>query len=71
KGRNPSGAHPWRVLRVGLFLPLLGLEVPRDLSPLKPILNLASLTHGSWEGWKVGSGPHPGGGPECTNVHFY
>jgi IS605 OrfB family transposase len=70
KGRNPSGAHPWRVLRVGLFLPLLGLEVPRDLSPLKPILNLASLTHGSWEGWKVGSGPHPGGGPECASVHF-
>jgi IS605 OrfB family transposase len=70
-GRNPSGAHPWRVLRVSLFLPLLGLEVPRDLSPLKPILNLASLTHGSWEGWKVGSGPHPGGGPGCTNVHFY
>jgi len=69
-GRNPSGANPWRVLRVGLFLPLLGLEVPRDLSPLKPILNLASLTHGSWKGWKVGSGPHPGGGPECTNVHF-
>jgi IS605 OrfB family transposase len=70
EGRNPSGANPWRVLRVGLFLPLLGLEVPRDLSPLKPILNLASLTHGSWKGWKVGSGPSPGGGPECTNVHF-
>jgi IS605 OrfB family transposase len=70
EGRNPSGAHPWRVLRVGLFLPLLGLEVPRDLSPLKPILNLASRAHGSWEGWKVGSGPHPGGGPECANVHF-
>jgi IS605 OrfB family transposase len=65
KGRNPSGTHPWRVLRVGLFLPLLGLEVPRDLSPLKPIL------HGLWKGWKVGSGPHPGGGPGCTNVHFY
>jgi IS605 OrfB family transposase len=71
EGRNPSGAHPWRVLRAGLFLPLLGLEVPRDLSPLKPILHLAPLTQGSWEGWKVGSGPHPGGGPECTNVHFY
>jgi IS605 OrfB family transposase len=72
KGRNPFGANPWRVLRVGLCkigptgltLPLLGLEVPRDLSPLKPIL------HGSWEGWKVGSGPSPGGGPECANVHF-
>jgi IS605 OrfB family transposase len=65
EGRNPSGAHPWRVLRVSLFLPLLGLEVPRDLSPLKPIL------HGLWEGWKVGSGPHPGGGPGCANVRFY
>ena len=71
KGRNPSGAHPWRVLRVGLFLPLLGLEVPRDLSPLKPILHLAPLTQGSGKVWKVGSGPSPGGGPECTNVHFY
>jgi len=70
-GRNPSGAHPWRVLKVGLFLPLLGLEVPRDLSPLKPILNLPSLTPGSWKGWKIDSGPHPGGGPECANVHFY
>jgi IS605 OrfB family transposase len=65
EGRNPSGAHPWRVMRVGLFLPLLGLEVPRDLSPLKPIL------HGLWKGWKIGSGPHPGGGPGCANVHFY
>jgi IS605 OrfB family transposase len=72
EGRNPSGAHPWRVLRVGLCkigptgltLPLLGLEVPRDLSPLKPIL------HGLWKGWKIGSGPHPGGGPGCTSVHF-
>jgi IS605 OrfB family transposase len=64
EGRNPSGAHPWRVLRVGFFLPLLGLEVPRDLSPLKPIL------HGLWKGWKVGLGPHPGGGPECAIVHF-
>jgi IS605 OrfB family transposase len=64
KGRNPSGAHPWRVLRVGFFLPLLGLEVPRDLSPLKPIL------HGLWKGWKIGSGPSPGGGPGCANVHF-
>jgi IS605 OrfB family transposase len=60
KGRNPSGANPWRALRVGLFLPLLGREVPRDLSPLKPILHF----HGSWEGWKAGLGPYPGEGPE-------
>jgi IS605 OrfB family transposase len=61
KGRNPSGANPWRVLRVGLFLPLLGLEAPRDLSPLKPVLNLAPLTQGPWKGRKVGLGPPPGG----------
>jgi len=64
EGRNPSGINPWRVLRVGLFLPFLGREVPRDLSPLKPFL------HGRWERWKTGPGPHPGGGPECANVHF-
>jgi IS605 OrfB family transposase len=66
EGRNPSGTNPWRVLRVGLFLPLLGREVPRDLSPLKPILHL----HGSWEGRKTGLGPPPGEGPRCANVHF-
>jgi IS605 OrfB family transposase len=64
EGRNPSGANPWRVLRVGLFLPLLRREVPRDLSPLKPVLL------GSWERWKRGRDPHPGGGPGCANVHF-
>ncbi len=70
-GRNSSGANPWRVLKAGLFLPLLGRNVPRDLSPLKVVLNLASLTHrGAWEGWKGSLGPHPGGGPECANVHF-
>jgi transposase, putative, N-terminal domain len=69
-GRNPSGANPWRVLRVGLFLPFLGLEVPRDLSPLKPILHLTTPTQGSWKGWKTGLGPSPGGGPERANVRF-
>jgi IS605 OrfB family transposase len=70
EGRNPSGVNPWRVLRVGLFLPLLGLEVPRDLSRLKPILHLAPPTLGSWEGWKVGLGPSPGGGPGRADVRF-
>jgi IS605 OrfB family transposase len=69
-GRNFPGVNPWRVLRVGLFLPLLGLEVPRDLSPLKPILHLAPPTQGSWKGWKAGSGPHPGGGPGRADVRF-
>jgi IS605 OrfB family transposase len=67
-GRNPYVANPWRVLRVGTFLPLLGLEVPRDLSRLKPILHFTSLSKGSWEGWKVGLGPSLGEGPECTNL---
>ena len=63
EGRNLLGGNPWRVLRAGLFLPLLGREVPRDLSRLKPI-----LFGGSWEGWRGGLGPPPGGGPECANV---
>ncbi|MFX5084722.1 hypothetical protein ABTC40_18980, partial [Acinetobacter baumannii] len=44
-GRNSPGVNPWRVLRVGLFLPLLGKAVPRDLSPLKVFLH-----RGAWEG---------------------
>jgi IS605 OrfB family transposase len=64
KGRNPSGANPWRVLKTGTFLPLLGREVPRDLSPLKPVLL------GSWERWKRGRDPHPGGGSVHSNVRF-
>ena len=67
-GRNFPGANPWRVLKVGLFLPLLGLEVPRDFSPLKPILHVTSLSKGSWEGWKTGLGPSPGGGPGCADL---
>ncbi len=70
-GRNPPGIHPWRVLRVGTFLPLLGLEVPRDLSPLKPILHFPPSPPGSWKGWKSGLGPYPGEGPGCSNVYFY
>ena len=69
-GRNFPSANPGRVLRVGLFLPFLGIEVPRDLSPLEPILHFAPMAQGSWKGWKIGLGPYPGGGPECANVHF-
>jgi IS605 OrfB family transposase len=69
-GRNPSGTNPWRVLRASLFLPLLGLEVPRDLSRLKPVLHFTSLSPGSWKGWKTGLGPPPGEGPGCANVRF-
>jgi IS605 OrfB family transposase len=62
-GRNFPGANPWRVLRAGLFLPFLGLEVPRDLSLLKPILHFTPSTLGSWKGWKTSLGPYPGEGP--------
>jgi len=38
-GRKHHGlVNLWRVLRVGLFLPFLGSEVPRDLSPLRSVL---------------------------------
>ncbi len=72
-GRMPTGGRRRkrlialvvaRVLREALFLPLLGREVPRDLSPLKPVLL------GSWERWKRGRDPHPGGGSACRNVRF-
>uniref|UniRef100_UPI0003B6CB24 IS200/IS605 family accessory protein TnpB-related protein n=1 Tax=Thermus islandicus TaxID=540988 RepID=UPI0003B6CB24 len=69
-GRSAFGTHPWRVLKVGAFLPLLGREVPRDPSPLKPVLHLAPLTMGPWERWKAGQDPHPGGGSACRNVRF-
>ncbi len=56
EGRKRPGANAWRVLRVGLFLPLLGREVPRDLSPLKPVLKAfprrESGFGGPWEGWR-------------------
>jgi transposase, putative, N-terminal domain len=69
-GRNFPGANPWRVLRVGLFLPLLGLEVPRDLSRLKPILHFSPPTQGSWKGWKIGLRSSSWWGPGCANVRF-
>ncbi|WP_082077879.1 IS200/IS605 family accessory protein TnpB-related protein [Thermus filiformis] len=52
---NVSG-NPWRVLRVGLFLPFLGLEVPRDLSPLKPILTSSPSSSNPLGPWERGKG---------------
>lgn len=63
-GRNPEGRNPWRVLKAGLFLPFLGRKVPRDLSPLKPLLHLED--GGVWGGWKRSLGPPPGGGPTAV-----
>ncbi len=39
-GRNPS----WQVLKVALLFPILGKVLPRDLSPLKPV-----LVEGVWD----------------------
>jgi hypothetical protein len=44
-GRNPeqgrgksASSSAWQVLRVALLFPILGKVLPRDLSPLKPVL---------------------------------
>ncbi len=54
-GRNPEQGETkkvsqsaWQVLRVAFLFPILGRILPRDLSPLKPI-----LVEGVW--YKVGS----------------
>jgi len=51
-GRNPERGRvakttlqsAWRVLRVALLFPILGKVLPRDLSPLKPV-----LVEGVWD----------------------
>jgi IS605 OrfB family transposase len=50
-GRNPeqgrgsiASSSAWQVLRVALLFPILGKVLPRDLSPLKPV-----LVEGAWD----------------------
>jgi len=50
-GRNPeqgrgdkASSSTWQVLKVALLFPILGRVLPRDLSPLKPI-----LVEGAWD----------------------
>jgi len=50
-GRNPergrgskASSSAWRVLKVALLFPILGRVLPRDLSPLKPV-----LVEGVWD----------------------
>jgi hypothetical protein len=51
-GRNPEQGRvakttlqsAWQVLKVALFFPILGRVLPRDLSPLKPV-----LVEGVWD----------------------
>ena len=50
-GRNPEQGETkkvsqiaWQVLKVALLFPILGRVLPRDFSPLKPI-----LVEGAWD----------------------
>jgi Hypothetical protein len=49
-GRNPA----WRVLKVALLFPILGKVLPRDLSPLKPL-----LVEGVWDRVRYSKGLVP------------
>jgi len=59
-GRNSHSSNvpsnPWRVLRVGLFLPFLGSEVPRDLSPLRSVLTSSPPISNPLGPWDRGKG---------------
>jgi hypothetical protein len=52
-GRNPA----WQVLKVALLFPILGKVLPRDLSPLKPL-----LVEGVWDRVRSRSAPLEVGG---------
>jgi len=64
-GRNPEQGRvakttfqsAWQVLRVALLFPILGKVLPRDLSPLKPV-----LVEGVWDRVRKGLVPLEAGG---------
>jgi IS605 OrfB family transposase len=63
-GRNPEQGETkkvsqvaWQVLRVALLFPILGRILPRDLSPLKPV-----LVEGVWDRVRKGLAPLEAGG---------
>jgi len=64
-GRNPKQGRvakttlqsAWQVLKVALLFPILGKVLPRDLSPLKPI-----LVEGAWDRVRSRSAPLEVGG---------
>jgi len=61
-GRNPEQGRvakttlqsAWQVLRVALLFPILGRVLPRDLSPLKPV-----LVEGAWDRVRYSNGLVP------------
>lgn len=63
-GRNPEQGETkevsqvaWQVLKVALLFPILGKVLPRDLSPLKPV-----LVEGAWDRVRSRSAPLEVGG---------
>jgi IS605 OrfB family transposase len=63
-GRNPeqrrgnlASSVAWQVLRVALLFPILGKVLPRDLSPLKPV-----LVEGAWDRVRKRLAPLEAGG---------
>ncbi|MFZ8785300.1 IS200/IS605 family accessory protein TnpB-related protein [Thermocrinis sp.] len=63
-GRNPeqgrgsvASSSAWQVLKVALLFPILGKVLPRDLSPLKPV-----LVEGAWDRVRSRSAPLEVGG---------
>jgi len=68
-GRNPEQGRvakttlqsAWQVLRVALLFPVLGKVLPRDLSPLKPV-----LVEGAWDRVRKGLAPLEAGGTVPT-----
>jgi hypothetical protein len=64
-GRNPEQGRvakttlqsAWQVLKVALLFPVLGQILPRDLSPLKPV-----LVEGVWDRVRKGLAPLEAGG---------
>jgi hypothetical protein len=64
EGRNPeqgrgkiASSVAWQVLKVALLFPILGKVLPRDLSPLKPI-----LVEGVWDRVRKRLAPLEAGG---------
>jgi hypothetical protein len=63
-GRNPEDGKDFKilvivqqVLKVALLFPILGKALPRDLSPLKPV-----LVEGVWDRVRKGLVPFEAGG---------
>ncbi len=69
-GRNPeqgrgnlASSSAWQVLKVALLFPILGRVLPRDLSPLKPV-----LVEGAWDRVRKGLAPLEAGGASRSGI---